>query len=64
MKYQPNLELSGDTVEIIGGQGDWIVIRGKGPDGNRATETYVHRESLGQFRQMVAAMLAYLGEAA
>jgi hypothetical protein len=58
--YREALELVGTGCRVSGGQGDWIVIAGNGPDGT--TETAVRRESLSQLASMLNAMHAYLAE--
>lgn len=59
MKYRDNLEMDAGDVRVRGGQGDWIVVQSKGPDGKRG-EVAVPRQSLEKLAGMLLAMKQYL----
>jgi hypothetical protein len=59
MTYRDNLDLDSGDVRVSGGQGDWIVINGKGPDGKRG-EVAVPRKSIDKLAAMLLAMKQYL----
>jgi hypothetical protein len=60
MTYRDNLELDAGDIRVRGGgQGDWIIIHGKGPDGKRG-ETAVPRKSVEKLARMRAARDANL----
>jgi hypothetical protein len=52
--------MAASSCSVVGGQGDWIVIRADGPDG--PTEAAVNRKYLRQLASMLNAMHGYLAE--